>query len=235
MAPAASIPLTVLPLGSQRYSCHGCGDCCRDFTVQLRESDLARLQEQGWERELGPVTVEFRGRRYLRQRPDGGCVFLQDDGRCRIHAEHGLEAKPLACQLFPFILAPGSRQALVGVSFACASVLANQGAVLGSHASEVRRLARDVDELAPARTMLDASTEATRRAVALKARLEEDYTAHRFRLERALEQTRYEDALYEVKMITALVSHRRGPYLSALNTLERQLTLRIDQAAAANR
>jgi hypothetical protein len=36
-------------------------------------------------------------------------------------------------------------------------------------------------------------------------------------------------------MLTALVSHRRGPYLTALNTLERQLTIRIDQAAAANR
>jgi hypothetical protein len=81
----------------------------------------------------------------------------------------------------------------------------------------------------------EASTEAGRRATSLKSRLEEEYTAHRFRLERALEQTRYEDALYEVKMLTALVSHRRGPYLTALNTLERQLTLRIDQAAAANR
>ncbi len=81
----------------------------------------------------------------------------------------------------------------------------------------------------------EASGEAMRRANTLKARLEEEYTAHRFRLERALEQTRYEDALYEVRMITALVSHRRGPYLTALNTLERQLTLRIDQAAAANR
>lgn len=81
----------------------------------------------------------------------------------------------------------------------------------------------------------EAATEAMRRANALKARLEEEYTAHRFRLERALEQTRYEDALFEVKMLTALVSHRRGPYLTALNTLERQLTLRIDQAAAANR
>jgi hypothetical protein len=80
-----------------------------------------------------------------------------------------------------------------------------------------------------------ASTEAMRRATLLKARLEEEYTAHRFRLERALEQTRYEDALYEVRMLTALVSHRRGPYLTALNTLERQLTTRIDQAAAANR
>jgi hypothetical protein len=82
---------------------------------------------------------------------------------------------------------------------------------------------------------VNAANEATRRANALKARLEEEYTAHRFRLERALEQTRYEDALYEVKMLTALVAHRRGPYLTALNTLERQLTIRIDQAAAANR
>ncbi len=81
----------------------------------------------------------------------------------------------------------------------------------------------------------EAATEAMRRANALRARLEEEYTAHRFRLERALEQTRYEDALYEVKMLTALVAHRRGPYLTALNTLERQLTIRIDQAAAANR
>ncbi|MFO0649851.1 MAG: hypothetical protein U0326_26770 [Polyangiales bacterium] len=81
----------------------------------------------------------------------------------------------------------------------------------------------------------EAATEAMRRANGLRARLEEEYTAHRFRLERALEQTRYEDALYEVKMLTALVTHRRGPYLTALNTLERQLTIRIDQAAAANR
>ncbi|MBM4099342.1 MAG: YkgJ family cysteine cluster protein, partial [Planctomycetes bacterium] len=161
MAAAAAIPLKVLPLGEQRYSCHGCGDCCRDFTVQLRERDLARLREQGWERELGDVTVEFRGRRYLRQRADGACVFLLSDGRCRIHAEHGFEAKPVACQLFPFTLAPDARAVRVGVSFACASVLASKGASLASHLAEVRRMAGEVDELAAARTMLDARTEAT--------------------------------------------------------------------------
>ena len=158
---APSIPLKVLPIGEQRYSCHGCGDCCRDFTVQLRERDLARLREQGWERELGEVTVEFRGRRYLRQRDDGACVFLRPDGRCRIHAEHGFEAKPVACQLFPFTFAPDARAARVGVSFACASVLESKGASLASHLAEVRRMAGEVDELAPARTMLDARTEAT--------------------------------------------------------------------------
>ena len=161
MASSPSIPLTVLPLGAQRYSCHGCGDCCRDFTVQLREADLAKIAAQGWERELGEVTVEFRGQRYLKQRADGGCVFLLADGKCRIHAEHGLEAKPLACQMFPFTLAPDAREARVGISFACASVLGNQGASLASHGAEVRRMSRDVPELGPVRTLLDASTEAT--------------------------------------------------------------------------
>jgi len=76
---------------------------------------------------------------------------------------------------------------------------------------------------------------ALRQANALKARLEDEYRAHQFRLERALEQQRTADALYETRMLTALVAHRPGPYLTALNTLERQLTLRLDQAAAAQR
>ena len=76
---------------------------------------------------------------------------------------------------------------------------------------------------------------ALRQANLLKARLEDEYRAHQFRLERAMEQERTADALYETRMLAALVAHRRGAYLTALNTLERQLTLRIDQAAAAQR
>ena len=85
---ARSIPLEILALPAQRYGCHGCGDCCRDFTVQLREADLAKLRAQRWEERLGvPVTTEFRGRRFLAQRDDGACVFLGEGGKCRIHAE----------------------------------------------------------------------------------------------------------------------------------------------------
>lgn len=80
-----------------------------------------------------------------------------------------------------------------------------------------------------------SAEQATRRATTLKNRLEDEYRAHRFRLERALEQSRTEDALFEVRMITAMVSHRRGPYRDALAALERQLTLRLDQAQAAQR
>jgi lysine-N-methylase len=147
----ASKPVILaLPVVEQRYSCHGCGNCCRDFTVQLREGDLAKLREQDWERRIGgPVAIAFRGVEYLRQREDGSCMFLMDDGRCRIHVEFGFEAKPIACQLFPFHLTPTSRGTLMGLNFACQSVLENKGAGLPSHSRELMRMASALPELAP--------------------------------------------------------------------------------------
>lgn len=142
-----ALPILVLPVREQRYSCHGCGNCCRDFTVQLRPADLEKLRAQEWEAKLGmPVTTEFRGVTYLRQRDDGGCVFLMDDGLCRIHKEHGFAEKPVACQLFPFVLVPDDRRTNVGISFACQSVRENKGAELRSHLSEIDRMSRGVPE-----------------------------------------------------------------------------------------
>lgn len=154
--PAISLPILTLAVREQRYSCHGCGNCCRDFTVQLRESDLKKLREQDWETRMGgPVTVEFRGVQYLRQREGGACVFLMDDGLCRIHKEFGFAAKPIACQLFPFHLIPGQKGVVEGLNFACQSVLENKGAELKSHGSELRRMAGELDELqAPAQPPL---------------------------------------------------------------------------------
>ncbi len=125
-----TISLPVLPLATpgQRYSCHGCGNCCRDFTVQLRPADAERIRLQEWESRIGsnPIVL-FRGQEYLRQRPDGACIFLLDDGRCQIHAEFGFETKPVACQMFPYMLAPSETSSQMGVSFACQSVIENKG------------------------------------------------------------------------------------------------------------
>lgn len=149
--PRIALPILTLAVAEQRYSCHGCGNCCRDFTVQLRDDDLARLADQGWAEKLGePVTVEFRGVQYLRQRPDGACLFLMEDGRCRIHAEHGFQAKPIACQLFPFSLTPVEGQVAMGINFACQSVLENKGAGLKSHVRDLKRMARSLPEVIPA-------------------------------------------------------------------------------------
>jgi lysine-N-methylase len=142
-----ALPLVVLPVPGQRYSCHGCGNCCRDFTVQLRPADLEKLHAQGWEEKLGmPVTAEFRGVTYLRQREDGACVFLMEDGLCRIHKDYGFAEKPIACQMFPFVPVPDDRRTRVGISFACQSVRENKGAELGTHTPEIDRMTRAVPE-----------------------------------------------------------------------------------------
>ena len=138
-----ALPILVLPVASQRYSCHGCGNCCRDFTVQLRPNDLETLRAQKWNERLGEeVTVEFRGATYLKQRADGACVFLMDDGLCRVHKEFGFAQKPIACQLFPFVLVPDDRRTAVGISFACQSVRENKGAELRTHLAEIDRMSR---------------------------------------------------------------------------------------------
>lgn len=148
---SVSLPILIPKMKWQQYSCHGCGDCCRDFTVQLRDRDVAKLEEQGWESVLGePVIEQFRGQPYLKRRDDGSCVFLKEDGLCRIHAEYGFAEKPIACQVFPFNLAPGERSIRVGVNFLCQSVLKNQGAELESHKGDLRRFADSLGELAGA-------------------------------------------------------------------------------------
>ena len=142
---AKRIPLEILDLKDQRYSCHGCGDCCRDFSVQLRDEDLERLGKQGWEEKLGQsVTVEFRGRRYLRQQADGACLFLQEDGLCQIHGEFGFHEKPVACRLFPFNLAPDATGTHAGLNFACQSVRRALREVPESKAISPPRLAGDL-------------------------------------------------------------------------------------------
>src|SRR5262245_35657437 len=164
--PSVHLPILTLAVREQRYSCHGCGNCCRDFTVQLREEDLAKLREQQWEKTLGePVTIEFRGVTYLRQKENGACIFLMDDGLCRIHKDFGFNAKPIACQLFPFHLIPGAGGVTMGINFACQSVLENKGAELRTHSGELSRMTAALPELerTPPPPMLSGQLRATPR------------------------------------------------------------------------
>ncbi|MDA1008534.1 MAG: YkgJ family cysteine cluster protein [Planctomycetota bacterium] len=142
-----ALPILIAsPLG-QKYSCHSCGNCCRDFTVQLRDEDMERLREQKWESELGePVTIRFRGKDFLRQRPDGSCIFLQSDGLCKVHSRFGLQAKPVACRFFPFSVMPAGTTSRAGLNFACQSVQDNKGAHPFSHLADLQRMVDDAPE-----------------------------------------------------------------------------------------
>lgn len=137
-------------LQDERFSCHGCTDCCRHWHVQLIGDEAPRIAALDWGdgdplhgREVlltkGPQT-------FLRHDADGACVMLnRDTGRCRIHERFGEDAKPTGCRLFPFSLAPtfGNRVS-VATRFTCPSVRRNAGVAHEEHFPELRKLAQRV-------------------------------------------------------------------------------------------
>ena len=144
--------LTVLMphIPTQRFECRSCTNCCRELVVHLTPLDREKIDRQNWAgRITGPAFVRL-GRAYvLNHAPGGGCVFLREDGLCRIHAEFGGSEKPLACQLYPFTLDAEEAGVRVGVRFDCPTVARNEGTSLNVHRQEVTRLARELIEQVP--------------------------------------------------------------------------------------
>lgn len=142
------MPLPVRSLPTvQSWDCHACTNCCRTYHVRVSETERERIRTQGWtaaeldgrepivwDRQLG----EFR----LNHTPEGTCVFLGADDRCRIHAKFGESTKPTACQVFPLVLVPAGDHWRVGIRYACPSAAANKGRPLAEHAEMARNAAQ---------------------------------------------------------------------------------------------
>jgi lysine-N-methylase len=130
-------------LAGEKFSCHGCGDCCRDWHVELVEGEERRLTGLSWPSgdELAGKEVILRhgGRAYLTHRADGSCVYLNlENGRCRVHEAFGAGAKPAGCRLFPFnVVRTVGDEATVTARYDCPSVQKNVGA---GHAEAVKEL-----------------------------------------------------------------------------------------------
>lgn len=143
-------PLKVItPPGLQHYDCSGCGECCRGrFAILITEEDKARIETQGWTSEdlalkRGQALFTKRGGEYqLAHRDNGHCVFLQDDGLCRIHAKFGEPAKPLACRMYPFKLVTLGQNVRVDVRFDCPSSAGNHGRPVSAHRAALQELAK---------------------------------------------------------------------------------------------
>ncbi|MFQ5731992.1 MAG: YkgJ family cysteine cluster protein [Planctomycetaceae bacterium] len=136
----------------QSWSCHNCTGCCRGLDVEVTEAERRRLLEQNWSTADGipsgqPVIVSggwLSKRHRLARQPDGGCVFLDENGLCRIHSKHGEAAKPLACRLYPFAFHPSGKSVKVSLRFDCPSVAANDGKPVTERKRELRNLAAAV-------------------------------------------------------------------------------------------
>lgn len=136
-----SVPIH-LPL-FQRFDCHSCGYCCHNLVVNVTPEERRRIIAVGWvERMAGQelfIAYRFRGRKLLRlaHRPDGACVFLGDDGLCRLHKETGVQVKPLACRMYPFVPTPGVASVRVELRADCPSVVQNRGQSLTRHHGDI--------------------------------------------------------------------------------------------------
>jgi lysine-N-methylase len=138
------VPLPIL----EKWDCHTCGACCKGHTILLDDEDLDRLKQQGWESRpefVGTPIVKkltfFGSQRVLNQRPDGSCLFLTDDKRCRIHAEFGEPAKPWACRMFPYQVSPVGDEFRVTMRRTCPSAAADRGRSLQEHLPFIKELA----------------------------------------------------------------------------------------------
>src|SRR5262249_59482007 len=136
-------PVKHLPL-VQKWDCHVTGTCCHEYRVTVSDDERTRIEPRGWppdERGGRPPFARAGppwARSYqLNHAPDGACVFLSPDGRCRIHERHGYEAKPLPCRLFPFVLVPAGDHWRVGLRYACPSAASNRGRALPEHQPEL--------------------------------------------------------------------------------------------------
>lgn len=151
---------TILPLPTiQSWDCHTCGTCCKEYLVTLSPTEAQRIRDQNWTREelggLEPLRLKgglFSKKTVINHTADGSCVFLDESGRCKMHAKHGYESKPLPCKLFPFVLIPTGRGWSVGMRYACPSASGSLGRPMPEHLVPLRKFAEELlnrEEMVP--------------------------------------------------------------------------------------
>jgi len=133
--------------GNERWDCQGCGVCCRGSIIRLSVEDLGKIREQRWDdqpefagQRLLVRDTRAESRQRLARRADGSCVFLTEEGRCRIHEKFGAEAKPLTCRIFPLQLIPREKDTVLTLRRACPTAAVDEGRPLAEHLPEIKHL-----------------------------------------------------------------------------------------------
>ncbi len=137
-------------VANQRFSCASCTRCCRELVVHLFPDDIKRIDRRDWSTEIGVAPyVRLNNTVVLNKRSDNACVFLNADGKCRIHAKYGFDEKPLACRLFPWTLRRLTDAWHAGLRFDCPTVCRSQGDKLDVYQDDLARIASVVKSSLP--------------------------------------------------------------------------------------
>lgn len=142
---------------SLAHQCVGCGSSCSGVTVgpvperTIQAIDAFSLWQQVSGRRSGDdcvETVEASDRQLkLMARQEGGCVMLDGEGRCRVHAAAGPEAKPGICNQFPYTLTATPDGVYVGLQMECRSFIASATAGAAVDAETRRAQVEQLDAL----------------------------------------------------------------------------------------
>jgi Fe-S-cluster containining protein len=103
----ATQPIHVAP--HAHHTCRMCAGGCRSYDVLLTEQEARRMDSSWWRPLLNNVPddaplviLDSATNQYTLNRVEDRCVFLDTDNLCVVHKSAGVDAKPLACQIFPF-------------------------------------------------------------------------------------------------------------------------------------
>lgn len=137
------------------FTCTSCGKCCRsgfEIPVQADKARLIKtsepyqkLNKAGYQ----PLEVVSGQVHLLSYNESGACHFHQDD-RCALHAAHGLEYKPVICQMYPFNFVPTPDGVFVSTLFSCPAVLAGLGEPVQQQEPDLQALWNQHKEKVPA-------------------------------------------------------------------------------------
>jgi Fe-S-cluster containining protein len=137
----------------QNYDCVMCGAGCESlWTIPVEPHVVEKIEAHP----LGIRVINENGAAFVKDEKgdyaiyykdpdDPRCGFLKEDKLCAIHAELGMDEKPLTCQQFPFHLTETPDGVFVGVSYMCTAARQNSGRPLSAHEDWLReRMAKGI-------------------------------------------------------------------------------------------
>lgn len=154
------------PLSGARFSCTMCGSCCGGHVVGPvsrpildglaahgaaleNEVKAARKVDKGLFFVL-PTQRATPGEDVVCHAAGGSCVFLDDQGLCRIHGKLGGDKKPLPCRIFPWELTASPTGVRVAVQRECrdfANATNDERPTIAESEAELRALLAEIPGL----------------------------------------------------------------------------------------
>ncbi|MDH3405869.1 MAG: YkgJ family cysteine cluster protein [Gammaproteobacteria bacterium] len=125
----------------RRFACTGCGECCTgrgSYVIEISRAEQRHLQNFlgiSWDWLRRRYVFRFDETESIRMRPNGDCVFLDQDRRCRIYA-----VRPRQCRTYPFWPELASRKAWRAEAQRCEGI--GQGPVIPLVRMDQRRKSR---------------------------------------------------------------------------------------------